>query len=225
MEQILKVLVGSHAHGLARPDSDYDYRGVYVTPTSDLLKLGKGGYKGTHWVEGESEDNTSYELAHFLHLATKSNPTILEVFAAPVEAVNETGEELLSLFPHIWSSRAVLAAFTGYSLNQRKKFLDEKYETSERRWKYATAYIRVLLQGIELLQTGVLPIKVPEVWIHELKEMKTGGFSKGHVIDIAEGLRTTFFDTYERIQEQGKENEPDLGMINEFLLKVRQESW
>lgn len=80
--EILKVLVGSHAHGLATPESDYDYRGVYVIPTKDILSLGFN-YKGSHWIEGETEDNTSYEIGHFLHLATKCNPTILEVFKAP----------------------------------------------------------------------------------------------------------------------------------------------
>lgn len=35
MKQVLKVLVGSRAHGLHNQDSDFDYRGVYVAPTSD----------------------------------------------------------------------------------------------------------------------------------------------------------------------------------------------
>jgi len=42
---ILKVLVGSRAHGLANKDSDYDYRAVYVLPTSKILSLGYK-YKG-----------------------------------------------------------------------------------------------------------------------------------------------------------------------------------
>ncbi|KKK77684.1 hypothetical protein LCGC14_2851130, partial [marine sediment metagenome] len=57
--QILKVLVGSHAHGLATPESDRDYRGVFVTPTSDLLRIGVGKPKGHHWAEGGTEDDTA----------------------------------------------------------------------------------------------------------------------------------------------------------------------
>src|SRR6476646_4519960 len=34
---ILRVLVGSHAHGLASPLSDRDYRRVYVIPTANMF--------------------------------------------------------------------------------------------------------------------------------------------------------------------------------------------
>lgn len=37
---ILKVLVGSHAHGLAGPDSDRDFRSIFVMPTVELFRLG-----------------------------------------------------------------------------------------------------------------------------------------------------------------------------------------
>ena len=77
MTQILKVLVGSRAHGLARPDSDYDYCGVYVTPTRELLSL-RHKPKDKTWVEGAREDDTSYEVGHFLREATRSSPAMLE---------------------------------------------------------------------------------------------------------------------------------------------------
>ncbi|MBI2020193.1 nucleotidyltransferase domain-containing protein [Candidatus Daviesbacteria bacterium] len=38
---ILKVLVGSKAHGLANKDSDTDYRGVFVESTSEILAMKK----------------------------------------------------------------------------------------------------------------------------------------------------------------------------------------
>ena len=52
--QLLKTIVGSHAHGLSTAQSDKDFRSVYITPTSDLLKVA-GPYKGTSWIEGESD--------------------------------------------------------------------------------------------------------------------------------------------------------------------------
>ena len=57
--QILKVLCGSRAYGLNDEDSDYDYHGVYVVPTSRLLVI-DSRIKETQWVEGESEDNTAW---------------------------------------------------------------------------------------------------------------------------------------------------------------------
>lgn len=76
--RILQVLVGSRSHNLHTEDSDFDYRGVFVVPTVDLLSLGKN-LKTTSWVEGRVDD-TAWELGHFLHLATKCNPNILDVF-------------------------------------------------------------------------------------------------------------------------------------------------
>ncbi len=61
MTTILKVVVGSQAHGLATPESDFDYRGVFVVPTAEILSL-NGTTKTTNWIEGK-DDDTSWELA------------------------------------------------------------------------------------------------------------------------------------------------------------------
>src|SRR3990167_7324772 len=111
MKMILRVLVGSRAHGLAGPDSDYDYRGVFVRPTSELLSIGAKPYL-TQWTEadkakGEKLDDTAWEVGHFLQLATHCNPTILEVLAAPrVDEGSDWsswGTDLRGLFPYIWN--------------------------------------------------------------------------------------------------------------------------
>ena len=40
MQTILRVLVGSQAHGLATAESDQDFRRVYVMPTENMFHLG-----------------------------------------------------------------------------------------------------------------------------------------------------------------------------------------
>src|SRR2546429_619841 len=117
---ILKTIVGSQAHGLANENSDYDYRGVFVVPTSEILRIG-GSVKETNWIEG-NEDDTSWEIGKFLLMATKCNPTVLETFLAPVKTSSPLGDELRTLFPHVWNSNDVKNAFIGYGINQRKKF-------------------------------------------------------------------------------------------------------
>lgn len=185
--EILRTLVGSRAYGLATDDSDWDYRSVYITPTSELLKLGVGAYKGTHWTEGEKEDDTAYEVGHFLYLATKSNPSILEVFKAPVIYPEQISQEecdlatkqrrflikpsleiaggLLSCFRHAWSSKGVFEAFKGYSHNQHVKLFSEKEEFAKRKFKYAIAHLRVLLEGIELLSCNDFSVKVRDYYL------------------------------------------------------------
>lgn len=213
---ILKVLVGSRAHGLADKNADYDYRGVYVLPTSKVLSLNYK-YKGNDWIEGK-EDNTSYEIGHFLQLATKCNPTILEVFKAPVIEINKDGEDLRKLFPYVWNPIDAFNAFVGYGLNQRKKFLNKK---DNRQNKFAVAYIRTLYSLIRLLESGSFDVEVKfDILKEQLLKYKNGEYKLGEVIDSAEILTEM---AKERLQECN--HKPNIEKVNDFLLKIRQKYW
>jgi hypothetical protein len=235
MKQILKTLVGSKAHGLDNPNSDTDMRGVFLVPTSDILSLGYKE-KSTSWVEGQGEDATSYELHHFLNLACHSNPSILEVLVSPVIEATHEGEALRELFPYIWNSADVFNAFSGYSHNQRKKFLEDK---NSRPWKFACAQCRVLLLGIELLKTGSMTVDVQkqEVTLAHagvnlgnyagtlrgyLLAIKAGEcVTKGEVIDWAEHLQRELAAAY----SNNPNKQTDYARVNAFLLKTRKENW
>ena len=219
--QILKVIVGSQAHGLATPESDYDYRGVFVIPTTELLKLG-GHKEQTNWIEGK-EDNTSWELGHFLNMAVHCNPTILETFLAPsiptpIQNANFS-MELRELFEYVWNSNDVMNAFIGYGRNQRKKFLDNK---DNREAKYATANLRVLYNAYEILTTGTFSSNMTKTPIFEtLKRYKNKDYKMGEVIQ-------TCYDWESKVKEAFEKNpkkETDLEPVNNFLLKVRKKFW
>lgn len=213
---ILKVLVGSHAYGLANEQSDYDYRAVYVLPTSKVLSLNYK-YKGSDWVEGD-EDNTAYEIGHFLKLAVNCNPSILEVFKAPVEYANEDGVRLRALFPYVWSPQRAFDAFVGYGLNQRKKMLNRK---DNRPVKYAVAYLRTLYNLVNLLtkKTFSLEIDNPKVK-GALINIRKGLSSYGQVVDAAEQLIGLAKVCLIRCK-----NEPDLEKVNKFLIDIRKRYW
>ena len=219
--QILKVIVGSQAHGLATPESDYDYRGVFVIPTTELLKLG-GHKEQTNWIEGK-EDNTSWELGHFLNMAVHCNPTILETFLAPsiptpIQNANFS-MELRELFEYVWNSNDVMNAFIGYGRNQRKKFLDNK---DNRGAKYATANLRVLYNAYEILTTGTFSSNMTKTPIFEtLKRYRNKEYKMGEVMQ-------TCYDWENKVKEAFEKNpkkETNLEPVNEFLLKVRKNFW
>lgn len=220
---ILKTIVGSQAHGLATKDSDYDYRGVFVVPTVELLKLGNTT-RTTSWIEGDN-DNTSWEIGHFLNMATHCNPTVIETFLAPLAETDinakETiiGEQLRELFPHVWNSTGVKDAFIGYGINQRKKFFDKK---DERAPKYAAAYLRVLYNAYELLSTGIFSVDLTETPIYKtVRKFKNGDYTPGEVINECFKWETEVLRAYKANPNKETNVEP----INEFLLKVRREYW
>ena len=172
---ILKGLVGSHAHGLASNESDRDYRRVYVIPTEDMFQLGFK-YPGTQWTK-EDGDETAWEIGQFLLLATQGHPLVLETFLAPVEQSDKWGQHLRSLFPDVWSSEKAFESFVNYAHNQRQKFLEKKDGRPE---KYAAAYLRVLQNLCELLETGTFTIHIaPTELGKKILSIKQGKYRTG----------------------------------------------
>ena len=209
---ILKVLVGSHAHGLAKRDSDRDYRSVYVLPTEDMFKL---GFKppGTQWIKGQA-DETAWEVLPFLTLATQGHPLILETFLAPIEQADAWGHRLRELFPDVWSSAKAFESFVNYANNQRQKFLEKKDGRPE---KYGAAYLRVLHNLCELLETGTFTVHIADSALGKrLLSIKRGEFRTGEVIEEGEKLLGTAL----RLRSLSS-HEENLDRINAFLVDLR----
>lgn len=154
---LARVVVGSHLHGLAMPDSDTDVRRVWVSSLADIL---------SPWPleppeMGPEEDG--WELRHFVGLVVNGNPTVLEVLASDLTTgpVDSRWVELRHLTPAMLDSVAVHRAHTGYIVNQRKLIEDARRRGDERRAaKAAVAALRVADQGADLLRTGILTPKV-----------------------------------------------------------------
>ena len=71
---ILKVLVGSHAHGLAGHESDQDFRSVFVIPTKAMFRVGFK-YQGA-----DEEDKSPGKSAVFTQ--QDDDELVLETFSA-----------------------------------------------------------------------------------------------------------------------------------------------
>lgn len=216
---ILKVLVGSRAAGLADDKSDSDYALVYVLPTKEILSLGYS-YKGSKMIQGQ-DDYTMYEIGHFLHLSCQNNPTILEVYRAPIIEVDEDGDgiKLRELFPYIIDYQRAYDAFIGYGLNQRKKFLNKK---NDRPHKYSIAYIRTLNNLCQLLETGSFDLEIKDDNLKSLLlRFKKGFYTFGEIIDLAEEYTSRATALLTRVVISGI----DYGKANEFLLYIRKKYW
>lgn len=211
---ILKVQVGSHAHGLAGPASDEDFRSVFVIPTIELFRL-NFKYPATSWKEGQG-DEASWEVAQFLQLAVQSHPLILETFLAPIVSENEWGSTLRHLFSAVWTPQKAFEAFTGYAVNQRTKFLDKKDGRPE---KYAAAYLRVLANLCELLETGTFTVRIRDTpWGETVARVKEGTYRIGEIIDLGEELTQQATIALSTCQQPPH---PNLHRVDEFLIKIR----
>lgn len=215
MNVLTKVLVGSRLHGLATPDSDYDYRGIHINPLKDILSPFKNP-KATSWIEGEV-DNTSYELVDFCKHAVHGNVTILEVFFSNrIEKTTPLIEELRKNWRWFIDTERFVMASRGYAANQYNKM--RLFEPDKRTPKFAVAYLRVLWQCAEFLETGEFKCQIEEPLKSYLMEVKNN-FNPSMVPVLTEKfqlMQQRISDTW----PEAHKNKPDIKKIEDFILKA-----
>lgn len=217
MRRILEAIVGSQAYGLDTEDSDVDRRGVFVLPASELLGL----HPIVDTVDHTDPDWVLYEVAKFIRLALKGNPSIVELlFMDPYEVLEPEGRMLIENRAALLSEPAVRAAFGGYAMAQARKLLKRESEgrqgfgprTKNRYAKHARHLFRLLGQGRELLETGVMTVRVP---------------NRDELFAVGELPSEELMARFEREMESYNEvasvlpAQPDLDRANEVLLAIR----
>jgi predicted nucleotidyltransferase len=214
-----KFVVGSRLHNLNKPDSDFDYRGVHISPLVDILSPYRKN-KNTVWIEG-NEDNTSYELIDFCKFATQGNPTVLEVlFSNQVKEITPEMEELRSNRVKFLDSTRIFEAVKGYAHNQYNKM--NLFEPDKRTPKFAVAYLRTLWQGAIFLGTGELPVQITGEMRDFLFKVKYYDFNK--FFEVAPELAKRFAESQVKLAEAYQKNhdkfKPDLEWIENFIVKT-----
>lgn len=212
---IYRCVVGSRAFGLDDENSDWDRRGVYLPPANLHWNL----YGVPEQLENKANEECYWELQKFLMLALKANPNILECLNTPlVEFKNPIAEELLAI-KRAFFSRLVYQTYNGYVLSQFKKLDADIRNTGEIRWKHAMHLIRLLLQGIEILESGELNVRVTASREQLLA-------IKRHELDWAEvnRWRVSLHKDFDRAFASTKLPErPNYEAANQFLIKARRQ--
>lgn len=155
---IYECVVGSRAYGLDHEGSDVDRRGVYLPPADLQWSL----YGVPEQLEFRDSEECYWELQKFIGLALKANPNILECLFTPiVEKTTEIGDALLEN-RRIFLSKLVYQTYNGYVMSQFKKLEQDLRAKDQFKWKHAMHLIRLLLQGITILESGRVPVRVAE---------------------------------------------------------------
>lgn len=217
MKVILKARVGSHLYGLDTPESDEDFLGVYVAPTWDVLSLHS---KPQETIVSKDPDCTFHEVEKYMRLAAQGNPTVLELLFCPEYIVYETEAQWLHHYRDYFLSNRVRDSYGGYAYQQSKKLETrikqglEGFEPAvkKRYEKHARHIFRLLLQGEELLTTGVITprVKDPEA-LFEIGRMSP------------EKLIPHFEKTYKRYKELPSilPEQPNWAWLDEILNNIR----
>jgi predicted nucleotidyltransferase len=211
---IYRCVVGSRAYGLASANSDTDRRGFYLPPAEQQWSL----YGVPEQLVNDENEECYWELQKFIMLALKANPNILECLHTPlVELATPLAQELLDL-RGIFVSKMIYQTYNGYVMSQFKKLNKHLEKHGSIRWKHAMHLIRLLISGIAGLETGVIPVPVPDEFRDQLVAIRDGAVPWPEVNQWRLDLHKTFDAALSTTKLPER---PDYDRANLFLIEAR----
>lgn len=135
---IFKAIVGSQSYGTSTPESDIDYKGVYIQHNDDILSFG--------YVEqiNVTKDETYYEVRRFLELIQSANPTVLELLYSPEDCIliMEPEFELIRQNRDKFLTKQCKNSFAGYAVAQiaKARGLNKKMNWEKERVERKTVF-------------------------------------------------------------------------------------
>lgn len=239
---ILTVFAGSHAHGINTETSDYDYLSIRLAPLSTTLGIAppikttqtRTAPQGVRASAGDIE-HTTYELRHFMQLATQGNPNILvPLYAASQHVIHTTvvGDSLRGMAGSIVSRQAVrrhlgyLDAQLGRMLGQgphqaRKPNRPELVAAHGYDTKYAAHALRLGWQGVELARHGALTLPMEAAPAEFLRGIRAGYVEQQEVLDAIQHARVELVSYVDGQKACRLPEEPDWNLINAWLEEVQ----
>lgn len=213
-----ETIIGSHAYGMATPDSDYDIRGIYLACTDALFRLRK--------CPDEIEfagDKKYFEIKKFLSLALQGNPNILEVLFAPNPTFTTTLSDDLMSIRSFFISKRLYPAYRGYAWAQYKEIANSMWNIKEddRLAKKAFHMLRLLTSAEQAFLTGIPLVDLQELDTHTydfLKSVRMGKASPGEILSAREDLEDRLKRAY---TVSDLPEEPDTKKVEQYLLSMR----
>lgn len=224
--QLLKVITGSHAYGLALPTSDVDYRGVYVADKGAIL----APFSPPKVIEGEGDD-VSYELRHFFKLASNANPNVIELLFVPERChhfITPLGQKLLDN-KHLFLSKQIVRTYIGFSDSCVKRMNSGHTQTGDRKeirehgfdTKYAAHAMRVLFSGAMSITNKTLHVDVSN-HRERFLQIRRGEVPKEECLRIIRELRDALSDLEEGCLLPDK---PDLTVLTRLCVELTEGAW
>lgn len=146
------TISGAHLYGFASPDSDYDLRGVHLSPLRQVLGLGEteDTIEVSRVVDGLEFDLVTHDAAKFFRLLLKPNGYVMEQLTSPLVLYSTPAHETLKAIGCDCLTRRHAHHYLGFARSQWQLF----HKTEPRRIKPLLYVFRVLLTGIHLMETG-----------------------------------------------------------------------
>jgi predicted nucleotidyltransferase len=232
MKMLVKMLGGSTSYGLNTPESDLDYRGVFVnTDSAKILGL----EKNDHIQKQETDDIVYYEVRKFFELLKNGNTGALEILFSedePLEITDEfkyirenkfkfvdTDKMFKCLLGYMQGERRLANGERTGQLGSKRKAQLDTYGFSP---KNSVQLLRLAYCGRTLYQKGYFPVNVKrndsEYW-EKLFSIKTEpeNYTKEELNKLFDEAEQALKDSY---NDRKFSSSFDAGFANQTLLKI-----
>jgi predicted nucleotidyltransferase len=210
---------GSRSHNTNKPDSDWDFSGVYVAPTKEFLGLDRPAETVQNKEGQEKPDYSFHEVGKFCNLLLTGNPGILEMLFT--ERLFHSTDDWQPLVEnrHRFLSKSAVNHYVGYAEGQLKRLKSDSYlHTSGGKYNEKWAYhlMRLLIDADRIVSGGE-----PVVWkVGEEREflmrIRCGEMTQEEVEREANSHIDKLRNTVSAIREKG-----DRVFLNDWLVALR----
>lgn len=203
---ILKVLAGSHIHGLNTPTSDRDEDAIVVEPLEAAWGLGQP-WEDTDRIGVEGQpDQKWFSLRKWCRMAANGNPNFLLMLFAPPQNIlhqNALGTQLRDM-RDLFISQQCIRSHLGYMKGQRTRLVNHQREFGAggghgkprfdliEQFGYDTKFgmhlIRLGCQGVEIATSGTVTLPMAEPLRSQLMEIREGKLELNHILGWAADL-------------------------------------
>ena len=183
---LVRWLVGSHAYGVAGPDSDKDYVEVYAEPPEYVT--GTLRAKNMQFTS-DTRDVSRYPLRNWANLTYLGNPNMVETLFIEPEYAHPLWTEHITPIRESFLHAGMGDRFKGYATGQVRALEGERNMKTSRpelverygwdtKWGYHA--LRVACEGVMLLFEGELRFPLADAKF--LTMVRNGQVKKEHLI-------------------------------------------
>lgn len=229
MKVLLEGIVGSHAYGTNHEESDVDKAGVFLHSTPVILGIPKyqETVTRTNGIDkGADPDYSYHEVGKYLRLAIAGNPTVQELMWLPEHTIMTWEGHAIVGARQMILSQKVRKTYGGYAKQQflrSKRRGDGSFSstTRNRTFKHARHCMRLLLQCEDILNTGILTVRMSNDQIQQTAEFAQLAVDD---LDAFESVVTPHFTLCDEMSSD-LPREPDVSYVNDMLITIRKGNW
>jgi predicted nucleotidyltransferase len=226
---------GSHAYGVARPDSDIDISGFAIPPKEvvfphlrgEIPDFGRQKQRfqqfqahGVHF-DDEEYDVTIYSIVRFFHLSMENNPNMIELLFTPDDCVTHA----TSISGRVRAARRTFLhkgayhRFRGFAHAQLSK-MRKKDRQPQRLYKYGYHAVRLLDEIEQILATRDLELGRD---VEALEEIRAGEWTLDEIEEHCAQREEKLEELYDK--SQALPHSPDEGELARLLLTCLEEHY